>query len=204
MEVTCVPSPSRRSVLTILLDGEPWREVHAGIFGKKPGLPSICQSEEAFEELFAKVEVQMAKRYALKRLSLQNLLSDSLARSLKEKLVSRQAVDAVIGELSSLGWLNDQEWTASFVRGQSSKKMGPRAIAGKLASKGVRGERLEAALAEAWNKGEQGEQIASLLKGKYRTRDLSDFKERQKVIASLVRRGFELPVILSTLSIDFE
>lgn len=204
MDVTCVPSTSRRSVLTIFLDGEPWREVHAGIFGKKPGLPSTCQSEEAFEELFAKMEVQMAKRYALKRLSLQSLLSDTLARSLKEKLVSRQAVDAVIGELNTLGWLNDKEWTASFVRGQSSRKVGPRAIARKLASKGVRGERLETALAEAWDEGDQGEQIASLLKGKYRTRDLSDFKERQKVIASLVRRGFELPVILSTLPLDFE
>lgn len=142
----------------------------------------------------------MAKRYALKRLASQSLLSDSLARSLKERLVSKSAIDAVIDELKSLGWLNDTLWTESFVRVQTSKKVGPRAIAQKLASKGVRGERLEAAMGEALGDEEQKQQILSLLKGKYKSRNLRDFKERQKVVAALIRRGFDLSLIFSSFS----
>jgi regulatory protein len=103
-----------------------------------------------------------------------------------------------------LGFLNDDEWTASFVRGQSNRKVGPRAIAQKLASKGVRGEKLEQALENSWNPSEQKALITSLLKSRYAKKNLSDFKERQKVIASLMRKGFDFSAIMGCLkSVSF-
>lgn len=141
----------------------------------------------------------MAKRYAMRRLAAQHLLSDALARSLKERFVSSLAIEAVISALTDLGGLNDQAWTESFVRVQSSRKVGPRAIAQKLAAKGVRGERLREALGEVLDEEGQKEQILQLLQGRFKARDLCDPRERQKVIAALVRRGFELSMVLSAL-----
>ena len=141
------------------------------------------------------LEYRMAKNYAIRRLSLQGMLSTALARLLKERLVSVQTVNKVLEDLSELGFVNDQEWVASFVRSQSGKKVGPRAIAQKLANKGIRGEKLELALEKSWGAAEQTPLILQLLKSRYAKRNLSDFKERQKVVAALVRRGFDVTVI---------
>lgn len=199
MQISCAPSTERQSVLTIFCDGSPWRDLHTAIFGRRPALPQHCLSIEEFTEQFFELEYRMAKNYAIRRLSLQGMLSNALARALKERLVSDRVIQNVVEEFVSLGFINDQEWAASFVRSQSNKKMGPRAIAQKLASKGVRGEKLEAALEKSWDSSEQKQLILQLLKSRYAKRDLSDFKERQKVVAALVRRGFDVSMILNCM-----
>lgn len=199
MQISCAPSTERQSVLTIFCDGSPWRDLHTAIFGRRPALPQHCLSIEEFTEQFFELEYRMAKNYAIRRLSLQGMLSNALARALKERLVSDRVIQNVVEEFVSLGFINDQEWAASFVRSQSNKKMGPRAIAQKLASKGVRGEKLEAALEKSWDSSEQKQLILQLLKSRYAKRDLSDFKERQKVVAALVRRGFDVSTILNCM-----
>jgi regulatory protein len=145
------------------------------------------------------IEYQQAKKYALKRLSLQPMLSTTLSRSLKKRLVSEPVIQTIIQECRELGILNDEEWAASFVRGQTNRKTGPRAIAQKLASKGIRGEQLEKALEGAWDGEKQKGCIESLLKSRYGKRNLADYKERQKVISSLVRKGFDLSIVLECL-----
>lgn len=131
---------------------------------------------------------------------MQAVLSHQLAAALRRRLFSEETIERIVQELTALGVLNDEEWTASFVRFQSRRKMGPRAIAQKLASKGVRGESLDKAVEEARLGGDQKETILQLLETRYCKRNLSDPKERKKVIASLVRRGFDLPLIFSTLT----
>lgn len=199
MKVSFVKHAERPSLLTILCEEEPWREVHTSIFGRRPTLPKGCQTLDELHREFAVLEYQCAKNYAMRRLSIQSMLAAALARSLKERLVSAPTIQKVLEELASLGFLNDEEWAASFVRTQNARKVGPRAIAQKLATKGVRGECLEQALQNSWNTSDQESSILQLLKSRYAKRNLLDFKERQKVIASLVRRGFDLPVILNCL-----
>lgn len=188
--------------MTVVCDGEPWRDVHMSIFGRRPSLPQGCQTQTQFEEEFRTLECLLAKRYALKRLSTQAMLSTRLSRSLKERLVSENAIEIVIYELRELGLLNDKEWVASFVRVQTSRRVGPRAIAQKLAGKGVRGGNVAEALDGMWDPAEQKKGIRHLLNTRYAKRNLKDPRERQKVIASLARRGFELSEILSLVKDD--
>lgn len=192
MPVECVYG--RPSIMTVVYDGDPWREVHTSIFGRKPSLPQGCLSLEQFQEEFSALECQLAKRYALKRISVQAMLSTRLSRSLRDRLVSERAIEHVINDLTELGLLNDKEWTESYVRVQAARKMGPRAIAQKLAAKGMRNCK---ALEGIWDVDEQKNSIKHLLKTRYSKRNLKDARERQKVIASLARRGFDLSAILS-------
>ncbi len=200
MKISCSPKSEQPSVLTIYCDGSPWRDIHTTVFGRRPILPQGCESLIDFSEQFSILECRQAKNYAIRRLSLQGMLSIALARSLKERLVSQKAIQHAIGELMELGFINDEEWAASYVRSQNNKKVGPRAIAQKLANKGVRGEKLEQALEKSWDPNEQKALIGSLLKSKYARRDLSDFKEKQKVVASLIRRGFDMNIIFKCLN----
>lgn len=195
MRIECVPSDGRPSVMTIVYDGEPWREVHTSIFGRRPTMPQGCLSPEQFQAEFHVLEYALAKKYALKRLSIQAMLSTRLSRSLKERLVSAMAIEKVIAYLQEIGLINDKEWIDSFVRVQTARRIGPRAIAQKLAAKGVRTEVRAFQDADA-----QRASIDYLLKTRYARRNLKDSKERQKVVASLVRRGFDLSVILKVLT----
>lgn len=197
MQITCLPNLKHQSFLTVFCDGIPWRDLHTSVFGRHPTLPQECHSFEELEAEFSILEYRQAKNYAIRRLSLQAMLSSALVRSLKERLVSDPVIEIVVNELIEIGFVNDTEWAASFVRSQSGRKMGPRAIAQKLAKKGVRGKILEEALEKSWDSGEQETLIQQLLKSRYAKKNLKDLKERQKVVASLVRRGFDLNVILA-------
>jgi regulatory protein len=191
MKIDCLLSTSNQGLLTIFCDGEEWGEVHPSIFGRKPPLPKEAASLEEFNRLFLALEYRQAKQYAARRLAAQSLPSATLRRSLQKCLVSEATIERVIQELTLLGYLNDQEWAANFARVQAARRVGPRVIARKLASKGIRGS-------FASEEG-QKEAIQHLLQTRYRRRDLSDFREKQKVIASLMRRGFDLDAILSIL-----
>jgi regulatory protein len=181
-----------------------WRDLHTSIFGRKPSFPK-CHSIEEFTELFAVFEYSQVKNYALRRLSMQAMLSTALIKALKERLVPERVIEGVIKELVELRFLNDEEWTASFVRIQSSRKMGPRAIAQKLFYKGVKGKELEKALENSWGMDDQKSLIMELLQKKYAKRNLEDYKERQKVVAALVRKGFEFPAIQECIrNVEFE
>lgn len=200
MKIKCSPSSERKSLLTITIDGEPWRHIHPSIFGYRPSLPKECHSIEDFTALFAKLELRQAKQYAIKRLSTMHMPSTTLVRSLKQRLVSNQVISEIIAELTSLGYLNDQEWIASFIRVQSAKKIGPKAIAQKLACKGLPSHQIERLLRESQSTQDQKASIAHLLATRYRTRNLEDFRERKKVVASLVRRGFDLSDVLALVN----
>lgn len=206
LKVDCIPNTERRSSLSILIDGEPWRTIHTSIFGHRPSLPKECPEMELLIQAFQALEFRQAKQYALKRLSQMNMPSTSLAKSLQQKLVTPHTISRVINDLKNIGFLNDKEWIASFIRVQKNKKIGPKAIAQKLAMKGLSLEDLEDPNHEELlnssiqSTEDQKTTIKHLLATRYRTKDLSVFKEKRKVIASLARRGFDLQAILDSMT----
>lgn len=189
----------RKSTIVILWEGEPWRNVHTAIFGKKPSLPQNSSTLEEFEYEFSRLEYGLAKAYAYRRLASMSMLSSNLAKSMRTRYVSDEVIKRIIDELTSLGYLNDQEWTKSFVRVQAQKKMGPKAIVAKLAARGISPELFEEYLKDITAEKDQRTLICELLATKYRKRNISDFRERQKVVAALLRRGFEMREVLGAL-----
>ncbi len=202
MKVDCVPHSERKLLLTIVCEDEAWKEIHTSIFGRRPSLPKHCQSLVEFAEQFNALEYNLAKQYVIKRLSVQSLPSATLQRALKQRLVSESTIERVINDFQQWGYLNDSEWTKNFVRRQMDRKLGPRAIAYKLSCKGLPKEHVEGALKVSGDESQQQAAIAQLLKTRFRQRNLADFREKQKVIAALVRRGFDFSVILATLKVD--
>lgn len=145
------------------------------------------------------LEYRLAKKYALRRLSAQSLPAAGLAKALKQRSVSEEIIERLIAEFCHLGYINDIEWIDSYVRGQQSRKKGPKAIAYKLAEKGISTQQAEEVLKRVSGIEQQKEMIINLLSTRYKSKNLSDFKEKQKVIAALVRRGFDLSAILDCI-----
>lgn len=139
-----------------------------------------------------------AKRYALRCLTLRGHFADELIAKMKVKKFPPDHIAIVVQEMTELGYINDQELLESAVRGYMSKKIGLRSIAYKLAQKGVPQDLIEEEL-QKYNADDEIESIQSLLATRYRQRDLTNKKERDKVIASLSRKGFSLPTILQVI-----
>lgn len=142
-------------------------------------------------------EYKRAKILAYKRLALKSQHSVELRTALQKQEIPEGIVNRVIAECSQLGYLNDHDWIEGFIKGQLAKNKGPRYISIKLRQKGIKSDEF----AELLNKNPPSykESIQKLLESKYKKFDLTDYRQKQKVIASLMRRGFSLDDILEKI-----
>lgn len=190
MKIFCKKKEGRAGTLTIYVDQEIWRDIHSTIFGRTPTFPANCQTMADLEEWLLTAEYRGAFQYALKRLTLKSQPTIELQKSLETRLVSELNIQKVIAKCKEFGYLNDDDWLASFVRIQMSRKLGPYSIIMKLRAKGIHPEIAKELVEHMDNSEGQQERIAQLLATRYRNRDLSDNRIKQKVIASLIRKGF--------------
>lgn len=140
-----------------------------------------------------------AMTYALKRLSVKSQPAIELRKKLKDRQVQDDIIDRIIEECQRLGYLNDEEWIQSFIRRQMARNLGPQAIEIKLRAKGICKEEYRNFLSALDNSELQEQRIHHLLETRYRSRDLTDIKSREKVIASLMRKGFSFHEIQNVI-----
>jgi regulatory protein len=204
MEMSCIKKEEGFGrLLILLLDGEPWREVHCAIFGRKPHLPTHCDTQESLQEWFEQVEYQGALVFTLKKLTVKSRLREELRTQLEEHLVSEATIVNVLQRCAELGYLNDAAYAEQFVRSRIAKKLGPHAIKMQLRQKGFSESNIHALLAESQHPGAERERIQELIQSRYCKHNLADPKARKKVIASLVRKGFSLNEIFAVLNKSF-
>lgn len=136
---------------------------------------------------------QAAKKYLLGALCKESLCTPQIRQRLKRREVPEEMTEDLIAEVTRLGFVDDRAWVESFVRRQQARRDGPMTIKLKLRAKGVDPQ----LIAELVPKDEslQRDQIADLLKTRYRKYDVTDFKQRQKAIAALARKGFDIELI---------
>lgn len=191
------PKEGNRERWEILIDGEKWREVHCVIFGRKPAFPPLSD-EKDLKSTFDAFEYRRVKNYVLWRLSTQGYHSEQLAKLLRERLVQNHTIHRVVQEYREMGFLDDEAWLQSFMRAQQ-KRYSLRFILSKLQAKGLSSDTIQR-LADEWkNPEEEIQVIQHLLKTRYRTKDLTEYKARQKVIAALVRKGYTFDQVQTAL-----
>lgn len=197
MNVECRAKSDKKGIATIFLNDEPYMDIHLAIWGYRPAIPDRFSSETDLIAFFNEQEFIYSKRYTLKLLSAQSYHSHILKKKLSERLVTSQTITKVIEECRRLHFLNDEEWVRSFIRVQASRRVGPRNIWAKLRAKGIpiHEEDLEFQDEET-----QKMQIAQLLKTRFCKRDLSNPKERHKIIASLIRKGFDYELVKESIT----
>ena len=199
MDIKCQPKSDQRGVFTILVDGEEWRNIHRSIFGSKPQIPLEYQHLSDLETWFQRAELKGAKRFSLARLALKSQPSSELRLALQRAMVSEASIDITLNDCAVLGYLDDQDWIDRFIRRQYERKIGPRLIAAKLRSKGIKEEEITVAFRNNQSLRSGTAQIVNLIQQRYSKEDLADFHTRRKVFAALMRKGFHPQEILKTL-----
>lgn len=138
-----------------------------------------------------------ARRLLIRKLGMKSYCTLELRRWLQEKGATQEIIEGLLAEFKS--YLDDAQWLETFVSAQRARRYGRRTIALKLMQKGFSEEEIAQALSESEEGGDEEAAIRQLLQSRYRSRNLQDYRERQKVIASLMRRGFSLDLILKIL-----
>lgn len=181
----------------IFVDGELFKEVSVTLFGKNPSLPKYLQDIDSLKTFLAEEEYQKGRSYALKCLGNRNYLASQLKEALINKLVDPSIADRILSDCKRYGYLDDDAFIDGYIRQCLSRHDGPQKIIMKLREKGVSytlASEKVAAFADS-----ETEQIQYLLKTRYSRYNLEDYKERQKVIAALQRKGFSLDKVFNSL-----
>lgn len=194
MDVEYLPHPEKKDLLIVTVNGEEWRQIHKKIFGFR--LKPVQMHQKDFEELFFQTERQKAKEYLIRCLSMRSYFTHELLKKLTDLKISPNTIQALLEEFRRLGYLNDQDYLNQLIKSYQTRKFGPRVIYSKLLMKGVPKAWIDEALGEME---ENSEVLSDLIEKKKRLLNLEDYKDRNKLIQFLLRKGFSYEKIKELL-----
>lgn len=144
--------------------------------------------------------LQSARKRILRLLTYRARSRQEIADYLERNGFSKATSDAVITEMQSYGYIDDQQFTIDFVSYRKSNGYGPERIRYELKTKGIDKQTIETNLAQLFESDETVAIIKNLLQKRSRhgTEDPdNNWKRRQ--IDFLRRRGFKDNLIICAL-----
>ena len=138
--------------------------------------------------------------YAVGALSRKMRTVAELKRLLRQKTEVDLLVELVIARLKEQKYLNDSRYAAAYSNyRQANQKFGKRRVITDLKAKGVHGDVIEAAVADAYA-GVNEEKLAREHLARKRMRKPANDREAARIFRALLRAGFSSPTIFRILN----
>lgn len=158
-------------------------------------------SEEVYRDIRQNVVLKRAKLKALHLLSDMGRTESQLCDKLKAGGYTEDVVDEAVAYVKSFGYINDLEYARSFVEGRKHKKS-RKELFMLLSRKGLDASLIEEALDECCKEEDAREAIQDILRRKRFSPETATEKEKQKICASLARKGFHYEDIRQVIQIS--
>ncbi len=143
-------------------------------------------------------EASKARFAALFYLSKRMLTSFELRQKLMRKEYSPEICDSTIAYMEELGYINDKDYAELYTKNAlENKKHGLMRIRQELQRRGIEQEVINEMLSSTET--DNGEALKSLIKERSQRLDLSDRKQKDRLVGWLVRRGYRFDEIYSAL-----
>lgn len=172
----------------------------------KGELSRFCLKEqgEITEEIISRIKAEvLVKRAKLKAMHLLNEMARTeaqLRQKLKQNGYPEDVIDDAVAYVKSFGYINDEAYIRNFVESRKGKKS-RREIYALLGQKGLNQETAETVLDEMYEEHSDQEAIREILRKKHWDSEESDIKEKQKIYAYLVRKGFRYEDIRQVIQV---
>lgn len=144
------------------------------------------------EQSYVEIQELLKKRAKLRAMHLLNIAART-ENGLREKLMqggyTDEAVEEAIRYVKSFGYIDDEAYVRNFVECRRDKKS-RREIEMLLAQKGMRGELVERVLEDVYEEHSDQAAIHDIMAKKRWRPEEMDEKERQKMYAYFMRKGF--------------
>ena len=134
---------------------------------------------------------------AINLLTFKDRTTKEIIQKLEEKGYSSEEIEETVVKLSYYGYLNDQNYTVSFIKDNTSKK-GKKLIISELAQKGID----KSLVNEIYDNTDVDEVsvIEDIVSRRYNTVDFNDDKTYKRIVGYFLRRGFSYDSIKRVLN----
>ena len=162
----------------------------------------IHKDEEISEETIAGIKKEvLVKRAKLRAMHLLNAMPRT-EQQLREKLAQNEYPEDVIEEavsyVKSFGYINDEAYIRNFIISRKNSKS-KREIVMLLGQKGLRGELVDNIVEEMYAEESELSTIKEIMRKKRWNPSEMEEKEKQKMLAYLMRKGFSYEEIRRAL-----
>lgn len=146
-------------------------------------------NEAAYLEIKQKVILKRAKLRALHLLNDMDRTEGQLREKLRAGQYTEDIIDEAMNYVKSFGYVNDLNYAKRFVDSRKDKKS-RKEIYAQLCNKGLSKTLIEEAMEDCYDKDDGMNAITELLRKKKYDPETATEKDKQKVIAFLMRKGF--------------
>ncbi len=154
-------------------------------------------SDATYTEIVEGVLYKRCKLRAMNLLQKKDYTERQLRDKLSEGLYQPELIDDAIGYVKMYKYLDDDRYARDYITYHMSTRSKNRIIQ-DLITKGISKEKFMPIMEQLYLQ-EDGdielEQVKALLEKKHYDQDMTDFKEKQKIMAFLMRRGFQMSTI---------
>lgn len=151
-------------------------------------------SEVLYHEIIDKTVLHRAKLKALALLKFSDRTELELRNKLKEAGYKEEVIDRTIDYINGYGYLNEERLASSYVRNRMNSKS-KLMIKMELQQKGVSSKVIEEVFREEFENGENEDAelnaIRKVIARKVKSTENLDYETKQKLMASLYRKGFD-------------
>ena len=144
----------------------------------------------AFHTFIAERSYSYAMEKAVALLALHPRTQQEIVKALSSNAYPEQTIARVMARLDEAGYVNDTDFAEQWASSRSAKSMGARRIQMELRQKGVDSDTIALALSNL----DADDMFSGALKAARKSavgKNLSDIKDRQKIMAALARRGYD-------------
>lgn len=179
--------------------GDEWeRVVHKSLFIRSLGKLRACREKEEFLTLFRELEGKIARAEGVRLLSRRGYFGHELKQKLLFKGLSEGAAAEAVSYFEQKGYINDGSRAESLIRHELNKGHGPQHIYQVLKHKKIAAREIDQHRALIEN--EEKRSLQAYLKKVSSRLKKKDFKEKRKLIAQLLRRGYSYEAIRSCIN----
>ena len=163
-------------------------------------------SEESYREIMQEVLPKRATLRCMNLLQSRAYTESKLRSKLKEGGYPQESIDSAIAYVKSYHYVDDLQFAKDYIVNQAGKKS-KRVLEQDLIARGVSRDEIEAAFAEAAEKGDGPDELALaqmwLAKKRYDPAQ-ADFAEKRKVAAFLYRKGISAETVRKAMELAEE
>lgn len=144
---------------------------------------------DAFDAFLSERSYPFAMEKAVALLAMRSRTQQEIADALRKNAYPERTVARVMARLDEAGYINDTDFAEQWAASRTNKGMGSRRIRMELRRKGVDGEAIDEALTAI----DEDDMLSGALKAARKAasgKDITDPKDRQKILAALARRGY--------------
>lgn len=154
-----------------------------------------------YEKIVTEVIVKRAKRKALHLLNAMGRTESQLRQKLKQSGYTDDITEEAIAYVKSFGYINDEAYARSFIENRKGKKS-KKELAALLAQKGLAKDVINQVFSECYANEDSKEAIKELLRRKNYNPETTDYKETQKILGFLTRKGFSYDDIRQVIQVS--